>query len=73
MHFRLYEAKWPNLKLKTRPKQPSGSLLIDITHPGKIYRQQWQPIHLASKISELAGPISFVQHSTFVFIISPST
>ncbi len=25
-HLRCYEAKWPNLKLKTQPKQRLGSL-----------------------------------------------
>jgi hypothetical protein len=56
MYFHLYETKWPNLKLKTWLKQPSGSLLIDIAHSDQMHRQQWQPIQLASKISELAAP-----------------
>jgi hypothetical protein len=32
-----YEAKRPNLKLKTRPKQPLGYLLLDTALPGQLY------------------------------------
>jgi hypothetical protein len=35
MRLSCYEAKLPNLKLKTRPKQLLGSLSIDIAHPAK--------------------------------------
>jgi hypothetical protein len=33
MHFLHSIAKWPNLELKTRPKQLLGSLPLDITLP----------------------------------------
>jgi hypothetical protein len=36
VHFLCYGVKLPNLKLKTRPKQLLGSLLLDITLPNLI-------------------------------------
>jgi hypothetical protein len=34
MHLYCYEAKWPNLKLKTRAKELLGSLLLAFVLPG---------------------------------------
>jgi hypothetical protein len=36
MHFLHSIAKWPNLELKTRPKQLLGSLPLDIALPAEV-------------------------------------
>ncbi len=37
VHFLCWGVKLPNLKLKTRPEQVLGSLLLDIALPGYSY------------------------------------
>jgi hypothetical protein len=39
-HFRSYQVKLPDLKLKTRPKQLLGSLLLVIALPGTTYYEK---------------------------------
>jgi hypothetical protein len=36
VHFPCYIVKWPNLKLKTRPKQLLGYLPLDIALPNHL-------------------------------------
>ncbi len=40
VHLKCYEAKWPNLTLKTRPKQLLGSVPLGFALPGVIILPQ---------------------------------